>query len=98
MNSNNSSNNNRRKPFATGLMSLFAVLITLCLVIFAILALLTARNELALANRAADTVSARYESEYRYVVYGEVPTEPTPPETTGGMSLLDPDNLPWNNT
>ncbi|MCL2754499.1 MAG: hypothetical protein FWD35_02125 [Oscillospiraceae bacterium] len=51
-----------------GLTSLFAVLIVLCLVIFAILARLTAQSELALAQRAADTVAARYEAEYQQIL------------------------------
>jgi hypothetical protein len=86
--------NRRRKPAAVGLTSLFAVLIVLCLVIFAVLSRLTARNELALANRAADTVSERYAAEYREVVYGET-TPPPEPETNPGMSVLDPNRPPW---
>jgi hypothetical protein len=43
------------------------VLIILCLVIFAILARIAARSELALAQIAADTVSAWYEAEYNNI-------------------------------
>jgi len=86
------SKSGKQKPAAVGLMSLFAVLITLCLVIFAILARLTAHNELALAQRAADTVSTRYENEFRYVVYGELPEVPEPPATEPpvGLQPFDP--------
>jgi hypothetical protein len=86
---------NKRRPVSVGLTSLFTVLIVLCLVIFAVLSRLTAQSELALAQRAADTVAGRYEDEYRYVVYGEIPPERVidPPPT---LPILDPDNMPWD--
>jgi hypothetical protein len=53
---------------AVGLTSLFAVLIALCLTVFAVLAWITARSELALAERGAELVTAFYEAEYRAVM------------------------------
>jgi hypothetical protein len=89
--------NKKRKPVAVGLTSLFAVLIVLCLVIFAVLSRITAQSELALAQRAADTVSDRYDAEYRYIVYGEVPeTRERENDEPPGVPVFDPDGrMPW---
>jgi hypothetical protein len=57
-----------KRPVSIGISSLFAVLIVLCLVIFAILAGITARAELDLAEKAALAVSAFYDAEERAVV------------------------------
>jgi len=54
----------KRRPVTIGMSSLFAVLIVLCLIIFAILAHLTAKSELALAERAAESVTAYYVAEH----------------------------------
>jgi len=59
--------NKRRRPVNVGMASLFAVLIVLCLVIFAVLSGMTAKSELALAQKAADSLSAYYAAEYRAV-------------------------------
>ena len=60
-------NKQKRQPVAVGVTSLFAVLITLCLTVFAVLSCLTAQSELALAEKAADSVTAFYEAECRAV-------------------------------
>ena len=59
---------NRRRPVNVGGASLFAVLIILCLTVFAVLTRLTAASELALAEKAALTQASYYEAEYRAVV------------------------------
>jgi len=70
------SGNSKRRPVNVGGASLFAVLIILCLTAFAVLALLTARSELALTERAAEATTAFYEAEYRAVVrVTEIETE-----------------------
>jgi hypothetical protein len=61
-------NNTRKRPMSVGLASLFAVLIVLCLMIFAVLARLSAQSELNLAEIAARSVLAYYDAEYRAVV------------------------------
>jgi len=60
--------NVRRRPMSVGMASLFAVLIILCLMIFAVLARLSASAELNLAEKAAESVQAYYNAEYRAVV------------------------------
>jgi len=45
--------------------SLFAVLVVLCLVVFAVLSRITASSELALTQRAADSVTAYYAAEHK---------------------------------
>ncbi|MCL1831531.1 MAG: hypothetical protein FWG45_01315 [Oscillospiraceae bacterium] len=84
----------RRKPFSMGLTSLFAVLIVLCLVVFAVLSQLTAKSELALAQRAADTVMEAYNAEYRAVVYGETAPPPTTDDSPG-YDMPEPGQRPW---
>jgi hypothetical protein len=55
----------RRRPVSIGGASLFAVLIILCLMVFAVLARLSAQSERALSERAAASVEAYYAAEYR---------------------------------
>jgi len=55
----------RRRPVSVGGASLFAVLIILCLMVFAVLARLSAQSERALAERAGQAVEAYYAAEYR---------------------------------
>jgi hypothetical protein len=50
------------------MVSLFSVLIILCLMIFAVLARLSAGSELSLAEKAAESVTAYYDAEYRAVI------------------------------
>ncbi|MCL2638845.1 MAG: hypothetical protein FWD48_10815 [Oscillospiraceae bacterium] len=57
----------RRQPLSVGITSLFAVLIILCLTVFAVLARLSAQSERGLAERAAEAVSAYYDAESRAV-------------------------------
>jgi len=57
-----------KRPSGVGLSSLFAVLIVLCLLVFAVLAKLAAESELELAQKAADSVTAFYNAENRAVV------------------------------
>jgi hypothetical protein len=60
--------NVRRRPVSVGMVSLFAVLIILCLMIFAVLARLSAGSELSLAEKAAESVTAYYDAEYRAII------------------------------
>ena len=60
--------NVRRRPMSVGMASLFAVLIVLCLMIFAVLARLSASAELKLAEKAAESVQAYYEAEYKAII------------------------------
>lgn len=53
----------KRRPVNVGGASLFAVLIILCLTVFAVLARITAASELALAERAAEAQSLFYQAE-----------------------------------
>ncbi|MCL2018851.1 MAG: hypothetical protein FWG70_03735 [Oscillospiraceae bacterium] len=62
------SESKRRRPMSVGIASLFAVLIVLCLMVFAVLARLSAKSELNLAERAAQTTTAFYDAEYRAVL------------------------------
>jgi hypothetical protein len=50
------------------MVSLFSVLIILCLMIFAVLARLSAGSELSLAEKAAESVTAYYDAEYRAII------------------------------
>ena len=59
---------NKRRPVNVGGASLFAVLIILCLTIFAVLARLTAASELSLSEKAAQAQALYYEAECRAVV------------------------------
>jgi len=59
------SNVRRRRPTSVGMASLFAVLVVLCLVVFTVLSRITASSELALTQKAADSITAYYEAEYR---------------------------------
>jgi hypothetical protein len=54
-----------KRPVSIGISSLFAVLIVLCLIVFAVLSSVTAKAELSLAQKAADSVKAFYDAEYR---------------------------------
>ncbi|MCL1823222.1 MAG: hypothetical protein FWG44_03380 [Oscillospiraceae bacterium] len=54
-------------PVTVGISSLFAVLIILCLTVFAVLARLSAQDERALAEKAADSITVYYEAELRAV-------------------------------
>ena len=58
---------NSAPPVTVGISSLFAVLIILCLTVFAILARLSAEDERKLAEKAADSISVYYAAEYRAV-------------------------------
>jgi len=58
---------NSRRPAGIGISSLFAVMIVLCLVVFAVLAKITAESELKLAQKAADSVTAFYEAEFKAI-------------------------------
>lgn len=73
----------RRRPVSVGGASLFAVLIILCLMVFAVLARLTAQSERNLAQKAADSLSAYYDAEYRAIVRLAEIKNPAPdaPET-----------------
>jgi hypothetical protein len=62
------SENTRRNPRSIGLASLFAVLVILCLMIFAVLARLSAQSELKLARKVAESVLIYYDAEYRAVL------------------------------
>ncbi|MCL2633366.1 MAG: hypothetical protein FWD34_02505 [Oscillospiraceae bacterium] len=59
---------NRRSPINVGGASLFAVLIILCLTVFAVLAKLSADSEKQLAIRTADSIQAYYDADYRAVL------------------------------
>ena len=56
---------NSAPPVTVGISSLFAVLIILCLTVFAILARLSAEDERKLAEKAAESITAYYLAEYR---------------------------------
>ncbi|MCL1866780.1 MAG: hypothetical protein FWF82_05165 [Oscillospiraceae bacterium] len=60
--------NPKRRPLGVGLASLFAVLVILCLMVFAVLSRITAKNELALAKKAADSAAAFYAAEVQAAV------------------------------
>ena len=67
----------RRRPMNVGGASLFSVLVILCLMVFAVLARLSALSERSLAEKASESIACYYDAEYRASVrLAEIKNQP----------------------
>jgi hypothetical protein len=80
-------------PMGVGVVTILTVLLVLCLTVFSALTLSTARSDLALSHRNADTVRAYYEADaqaarlYADFTGGDVPELETAIPMTETQSL-----------